>query len=328
VKVKFMSKITFLTRSDCHISDRVPASRIDDYRAAILDKLDQTYQIATAHSCLAILDAGDFFHTKKPMWNSHDLVSQVATQHHQYEVPVWTVIGNHDMSFTDVSGVDKQPLGVLFNTGTFQYLVDVSFVEFDLKVRVVGVDYRIDPTEVLKAITKGTEDLLIGVFHGCAGNESMPGREKWFSFQELANFAPDLWVCGHIHKDYGIVRIGTKQIISLGSVARGALTEDNVDRTPRIGLISINKDANGVTCDVEAVPLTVRPASAVFNFEKKVRIAAEHKKIDDFITNFANVSAEGQELKLKEAIEKMEMAQEVKDTIFRYIIEAENAKSA
>jgi len=317
-----MKKYRFITRSDCHLSDRPPVSRIDDYKEAILNKLDQIYKLAVDHECDAILDAGDFYHVKAPTKNSHELTGDVALLHNQYKVPVYAIIGNHDVMYSNVDTIDKQPLGVLFKTKTFNRLQDITIGD----VRIIGIDYRVDvDEELLSRCKKGDEKILIAVFHGSVADLPLYPGEKFYSYKKLAELDPDIWVLGHIHKDQGIQEVEGKHFINLGAISRGALTYDDITRTPRVGFIEITVDDGDVNVQVTPIDLLVREAKEIFDFERKEKVQQETRKIEDFIENLIKVSTEDPKDKLTQSISSLGLAQEVKDTIYHYLEAAENA---
>lgn len=308
----------FITRQDCHLSDRPPASRIDDYKQSIFEKLDQIYQMAEERECNAILDAGDFFHVKAPTKNSHELTGEVATQHNKYKVPVYSIIGNHDVLHGNAIAVHKQPLGVLFQTNTFHRLVDTTFGD----VRVIGIDYSLDSNDELKKrCVKGDEKILIAVFHGNVSELSLFPSEKFYSFRGLSQLDPDVWILGHIHKDQGIHKINDRYFISPGAVSRGALTYDEITRNPKIGYLEIDTDSGEIKA--EEIDLKVKDSSEVFDLEVSKKKKEEDGSIDEFIQSLVSIKDESPEDKLNKTIETMGLAKEVRNMIYHYIEKAE-----
>ena len=197
--------IRLIWRTDAHLSDHAPASRKDDWTAAVFEKLEQIRMVAGKLNVAGILDGGDFFHTKSPTRNSHRLVRMVADHHATYPCPVFCTPGNHDSVYGDYSFLDQQPLGVLYSSGVFQRLYDEFEVYFgpadtttpavkaypynrkeggfpdgnpfyfrnqhqvgDIPVvRVVGIPYHGSKYDLqrLQNIKKGEEDYLVCVAH-------------------------------------------------------------------------------------------------------------------------------------------------------------------
>lgn len=325
--------ISFLVRTDVHISDRPPESRTDDYLETVLGKLRQIGNMARDLNVTAVLDNGDFFHHKSAAKNSHHLVKQVVEVHRAYPCPVYENPGNHDFPYGNVEYVAKQPLGVLFTTGIFRRMEDHVFEDGNgLKVRVVGFPYKMEFTPFEFDVERGDEDVLIVCAHTYAsptGTESF-GREKFLSYADLAGCTPDIFVFGHLHVDQGIVQMGGKTFINLGSLTRGSLTNDNLSRIPRIGHIRVTKDPEaGVAIHTEALEIAVRPASEVFDLAKHERIKQERKDMDAFIQTLSRSASLQDEEDVRAAIGGMGAFEaDVRERALAYLERAASAVTA
>src|SRR5512136_1572334 len=89
---------TIITASDIHISDLNPRARTDDFKAAILDKLDQIQKACTKLKADALILAGDLFNFKTPSKNSHSLVRELIEVFRKFKCPVYMIPGNHDLT--------------------------------------------------------------------------------------------------------------------------------------------------------------------------------------------------------------------------------------
>ena len=277
----------FVFRTDVHLSAQAPVSWSGDYTEEIFDCLDQIGRLATKEEAVAVLDGGDYFHIKAPTRTPHWLVERSAATHKSYPCPIYTVIGNHDISYNNLETLEKQPLGVLLKTGVFRQLEEETFEEGPLQVRVVGVPYSPFRTlEELQAIKKRPGDThLIAVVHALAtekpsGTEDEIFKEPVFRYADLVSReGPDCWMFGHWHKDQGVTTIRDIKFVNLGAVSRGALSRDNLDRTPKVAVLEI--DELGV--EVHQVPLKVLPIEKAFDLERKQRQDREDETIDQFI---------------------------------------------
>lgn len=292
-------------RTDVHMADQGPASRKDNWPQMVLDKLAQVRDIAISRGAVAILDGGDFFHIKSPSRNSHELINMVAAHHAPYPIPVFSTPGNHDSVYGDYAFLEQQPLGVLFNTGVFKRCYDeheavfiteasqgdkyeASMLGFDappqLKVRVVGVPYHGSTydRERFKAIKKGDEDVLICVAHVLASPKggTMFEGEDILKYSELLDYAPDVFCFGHWHKDQGVTQIGDKTIVNIGSLTRGSLSQDELQRQPACAVLSLEK---GQPVEVEVVRLKVGAPEEVFDVEGRNRQVRQQVEIEAFV---------------------------------------------
>jgi DNA repair exonuclease SbcCD nuclease subunit len=291
--------INLVWRTDVHLADRGPSSRTDDWADAVFDKLGQVRDLAREVNASAIIDGGDFFHIKSPGRNSHSLVHRTAEHHANYPCPVYCTPGNHDAVYGDYSFLPQQPLGVLYSTGVYKRLYDeheaVFIVPSDrhpehlsesmgFTVRVVGIPYHgtTYDMERFTSIEKGDEDILICVAHVLASHKggTMFEGEDIIKYADLVDTAPDVYLFGHWHKDQGVEEIGGKQFVNIGSLTRGSLSQDNMDRIPSAAVLRCTE--KGV--EIEVKPLNVRPAVEVFDVEGRQRQVKRQVEMDSFVT--------------------------------------------
>jgi len=280
--------INLVWRTDVHLSDRAPSSRTDDWADAVFDKLGQVRDLAREVNAAAIIDGGDYFHVKSPGRNSHALVNRTAEHHANYPCPVYCTPGNHDAVYGDYSFLPQQPLGVLFSTGVFKRLYNEHEAVFrrsgGVTVRVVGIPYHgtTYDMERFTSIEKGDEDILICVAHVLASNKggTMFEGEDIIKYADLVDTAPDVYLFGHWHKNQGVETLGGKQFVNIGSLTRGSLSQDNMDRIPAAAVLRCTE--KGV--EIEVKPLNVRPAEEVFDVEGRQRQVKRQVEMDSFVT--------------------------------------------
>jgi len=319
-----MSKLSFIFRTDVHASDRSPESWKGDYPAEIWSSLEQIGKMTDGIT--AVLDGGDFFHVKAPNRNSHDLTRRVTAIHKLYKCPVYSIMGNHDISHNNIESLDRQPLGVIYEAGVFRHLKEEVFKVDDLQVRVVGVSYKLDLTldELLAIQKKPGDNFLIAVVHALA--TEMPSakveeflKESVFRYSDLVTpNGPDLWSFGHWHKDQGVVNIKGKYFVNQGAVSRGALTHENTQRIPQVTLMEFS--LSGIK--VKALPLNVAPAEEVFDFEKKERVESERHSIDAFIERLQEDLTFNSEDTVEANIQALNFAAEVRNLALEYLEQA------
>jgi DNA repair protein SbcD/Mre11 len=281
--------INLVWRTDVHLADRGPSSRTDDWADAVFDKLGQVRDLAREVNASAIIDGGDFFHIKSPGRNSHSLVHRTAEHHANYPCPVYCTPGNHDAVYGDYTFLPQQPLGVLYSTRVYKRLYDEHEAVFTVigervKVRVVGIPYHGTSYDMgrFTSIEKGDEDILICVAHVLASHKggTMFEGEDIIKYADLVDTAPDVYLFGHWHKNQGVEEIGGKQFVNIGSLTRGSLSQDNMDRIPSAAVLRCTE--KGV--EIEVVPLNVRPAEEVFDVEGRQRQVKRQVEMDSFVT--------------------------------------------
>ncbi|MBQ73259.1 MAG: hypothetical protein CMJ67_10185 [Planctomycetaceae bacterium] len=316
--------INLVWRTDVHLSDRAPSSRTDDWADAVFDKLGQVRDLAREVNAAAIIDGGDYFHIKSPGRNSHALVNRTAEHHSTYPCPVYCTPGNHDAVYGDYSFLPQQPLGVLFSTGVFKRLYDeheVVFTQDGITVRVVGIPYHgtTYDMERFTRIEKGDEDILICVAHVLASHKggTMFEGEDIIKYADLVDTAPDVYLFGHWHKDQGVEEIGGKQFVNIGSLTRGSLSQDNLDRIPSAAVLRCTEQ--GV--EIEVKPLNVRPAEEVFDVEGRARQVKRQVEMDSFVEAIREAlqPAEGEQT-LADAVSGMDnVPHEVRERALAYL---------
>ncbi len=316
--------IRLIWRTDVHLSDKSPSSRKDNWTETVFSKLDQVKLAATKLGATAVIDGGDFFHIKSPTRNSHDLVRQVADHHASYPCPVYCTPGNHDSIYGDYGFLEGQPLGVLFSTGVFRRLYDEHEVVFEsggVKVRVVGVPYHGTKYDLARfaRIKRGDEDHLICVAHVLASEQggAMFEGEDILQYADLVQYDPTLWLFGHWHKDQGVHVIGDKTFVNIGSLTRGSLSQDNVDRRPAIAVLTFKPAEEA---KVQVVRIRVQPAEDVFDMDTRVREEARTMTVDAFVEGVREaLLSKTEETTLEGVIRKMPVSGEIKERALLYV---------
>lgn len=279
--------VKLIWRTDVHLSDRAPQSRTDDWATTVFDKLSRVRDLAARVSATAIIDGGDFFHVKAPSRNSHELVRRTAEHHAGYPCPVYCVPGNHDCSYGDYTFLPQQPLGVLYAAGVFRPLYDqheAVFIQDGVKVRVVGVPYHGTSYDMSRftGIKRGDEDFLICAAHVLASKQggTMFEGEDIIKYSDLLDTAPDAYFFGHWHKDQGIENMGGKTFVNVGSLTRGTLSQDDLNRQPACVVLTAER---GKPLDFKVARLRVAPPADVFDLEGRNRQVKHQEDMEAFV---------------------------------------------
>lgn len=284
-----MPQIRFVTSSDEHLADLPPGFRKDDYRASVLEKIAWQIELAKKSEASAILRGGDFFHVKAANKTTHATMQMVASLHKSSSVPTYALAGNHDMTNNDLDSIHRgQPLGVLLKTNIFNELTEQVFEDGSLRVRVIGVPYipGADAFSIInKCVKRRDDEYLIAVVHALAAFAPEEKIQSFFNepildYRDLTYpGGPDVFMFGHYHKDQGIVNHNGIQFVNLGSISRGALTFENLERKPKSSIITVT--ASGI--DIEEVCVPCKDASEIFDLNLKKRLDTERRDLSDFI---------------------------------------------
>lgn len=291
-----MSEIRFVSSSDEHLcGDKAPGFRKDDYRGAILSKLEWQGEFARLFGATSFLRGGDFVHVKAANGTSMRTLAMAARVQRRYPCPIFAVAGNHDMSNNDPTTIPGQPLGVLFESHVFRPLRDEIFESGSMKVRVVGVEYTtdLDVDGLHDLVRKKDENYTVAVVHALAAmapEEKIQSffNERIFDYRDLVfEGCPDAYILGHYHKDQKIVdHLGVK-FINLGAISRGALTFENLDRKPKIASLKFN--SQGISVEEHIVPH--KDAAQVFDLDMKKKIESERRSLNEFISQLRENSS-------------------------------------
>ena len=268
-----------ITFTDMHLADKNPASRIDGYMEAMLNKLEQARDICIERDIDVALCGGDIFHIKTPTKNSHYLVSRTIDLFKSFPCPIYSIYGNHDLRQDNITTLPKQPFYTLVKSGALTYLHDEFFDNGN--VRIFGMDYCSFPKEEEFTKSNKGEKIQICVAHVNASSQfSDLFGEKVYRYQDLKEESPNVFVFGHYHPDQGIEIHNGKHFINVGSLSRGSLKKDELSRIPNLGYIEIGDDYS-ITCD--KIPLNVESADKIFDLDMKSKEEREHEEIEKFI---------------------------------------------
>ena len=318
----------FITANDVHINDVAPRSRIDDYKGAILGKLGQMGMVCSKFGADAALIAGDLFDNKEPARNSHELNQDLVRVFKTFPCPIYMVEGNHDMKANRLDSIGKQPLGVLYEDGTLKKLREAVIEKKGVKVSLVGVPYEQDlDLAELKIPPKDGFVSQICVMHLYAGLKAgdMFG-ERLYGYDELEKLSPDVFVIGHYHVDQGMYEQNGKWFVNIGCMGRGTLAEESLDHKPQIGLVRVSVDDHGNTSySMKPYPLRVKPASEVFDVERRREEKKESEEIQKFVEKLASEAAAEAipgAKSIEDVLAKLDLAKAVKDCVMKYIHQA------
>lgn len=320
--------VNLVWRTDVHLSDDTPRSRLDVWSDMVLEKLAHVGKIAARCGAAAVLDGGDFFNIKSPGRNTHSLVRRAMAVHRDYPCPVFANVGNHDCVYGDIAYLHQQPLGVLFESGVFRRLYDnheAVFVSDGVKVRVVGIPYHGTTYDMgrFAALRRGDEDYLIVVAHLLASptETTMFDSEDVVRYDFLDQFPVDLYAFGHWHKDQGIVTTpGGKTVVNIGSLTRGSLSQDDLQRVPSVAIIRC--EPGGMTVERVAVPH--EPANLVFDVEGRDTAILREEMMDQFVDRLKDSLVPVPGGSLRDTVMAMSgIPQVVKESTLLYLEKAE-----
>jgi len=198
------------------------------------------------------------------------------------------------VKYGNLEFLPESPLAVLYETGVFKRLYnehEALFEKDGLTVRVVGIPYHgtVYDWNRFTTITKGKEDYLVVVAH-CLANEkggTLFEAESVLDYRKMLQLDPIVWCLGHWHKDQGVVQKGKKWVVNLGSLSRGTIGQDDIDRVPACAVLRFDK--SGVKVDRH--PLRIKPAKEVLDLDRHVRVETRKASVETVVTRLKEVLA-------------------------------------
>lgn len=268
-----MQPIKILVIGDVHVCDHSPGRRIEGYKDHILTKLYECVKIAEENNVTHVLFLGDIFHVKVANRVSHRLVQDMSSLFNAFNLPVLILVGNHDITDGTLDTLGKQPLG------TLEFLQSVTLLKQDSYT--IDGDVVIHPIPGITGISlqdfsipkKGLRDIM--VVHQSIVPDITKEREllqeHLFDAKAIAEHTDiEIILYGHQHRHDGVYHIskddGTSTMFSnLGSICRLSITDEDVNKKPRVMLLSIDSDADRtVTTEVIELQNVLPPHEAYF----------------------------------------------------------------
>jgi hypothetical protein len=272
--------VRFLTFTDVHISSINPASRRGNYKADILDKLDQIRRVGIALKVDFFLFGGDLFNLKAPMRNPHDMNGELIDLFKKFPAPIYGTEGNHDLMKDSYETFNEQPIRVIYSSGALIQARDVPLTINGMNVRIRSFPFSEQPDFGSLPKANKEYDLSICLLHlyssPTGGNLF---KTKVTSYPEISELGDDVFMLGHYHIDQKVFKgnfMGKPQwFINVGAIARGVLTEDSMERTPKTAYMEVKLDDEAFM--VEKRQEEVQRTREAEEFVKKLREDLENK---------------------------------------------------
>lgn len=278
------TSFTTLHVGDVHISDTPPGWRTDSYREDILAKLAQVAALAEEHEVDLIMFAGDVFHRRRGV--SSDLIAAVDDVMRAADCLKLILPGNHDLRDNLLASSVRQPIGLLARMPGWalaqgpEPLVYPGLVIRPIPYRSepMPYDYRLD--EDLK--TKYPDRWILNWYHYGVSRATNPHYHTLDTQSEEWDSGAHYVFSGHVHDDLGVHKARDGAVcFNLGALSRGALTEDNLTRIPRVLLT--NWYHRPKAPEFKAIELEVKPSSEVFLLSEQEQERDRSKVAEAFV---------------------------------------------
>lgn len=232
----------YLSISDSHITNRTPASRIDNYQESMFQKFQEISQIATELNVEYIFHSGDLFHSPTI---DRELAGKLAEIILKFPCPMYVVPGNHDLYGYNPNTLYQTMLGLLVKTKVVKLLDRTHIIETP-RYRIEGQPFYNKIDQDNKTQDYGMNPSLqqnqfrILFAHGMLLEDSFLPEVPHTTISELndKSLAPNVIHVGHFHKGFKNIQTTTPAnslVLNPGSLSRNDASWDNFRRT--VGII-------------------------------------------------------------------------------------------
>lgn len=296
-------KLLYVT--DTHIRGTSPRNRLDDFPAALLEKLREVVELARAHQVKAILHGGDLF-------DRPDVAPAVALDFLRVLMdapcPMYGIAGNHDVFGFNPQTVPRTMLGLFDGFRLFRLIKPGEVVELEergLKVQVTGQEFHAELDRrspvldycVVPAGQGGSlherlpdSDFAIHLTHGMLLDKPFfEGIAHTLLDTVMPHTVADVTFGGHYHPGWGKVHdLEGRLFVNPGALVRLGNQAADYRRPIQVVLLELEK---GQKPRVEIIRLrSARPGEEVLDRTQEEAQMARERALADFIQGIGDTS--------------------------------------
>lgn len=254
----------FLVVADTHLRGTSPQGRKDDFFATCRAKLEEVVGLTEQLGVDALLHLGDFF-------DRPDLAPGVVREFmlilRRCRVPVYGIVGNHDVYGHNPDSLPRTLLGLVETLGALRLLrrgeVELLGGQGELKVQLTGAPFHHDIDSCDGAdyvVAKDPRaDVAIHMAHGMLVEKPpAPGMEYTLIERVAPRTEADLTLVGHYHLGYSRLPVEAapgRLFANPGAMVRLEASLGEVARHPQVVLVEV--EAGGL--NLRGIPLRSAP---------------------------------------------------------------------
>lgn len=290
-----MGKIWFVV--DPHFYHLTPESRIDDFPAAMLAKLERVVDLVGPADIL-VLSGDVFYRPHVADW----LLIRIAAILAPLRGRVYSIYGNHDIAESSVLRKEDCALSVLAETGVIQILRELDFGP----VRLYGFDFD------APFYPPHGDKPAVWVVHKFVDLETTLLLDETLTEEEIARYRPNIILAGHDHTTQEVRQVAGAWVVRPGALSRGTKHRYNLVRDVFVGMVDL--DGSGA---IDYVQIPAARPDEVFRSQTPTtqRIIGE---ISDFVAFLREREQPGKE-NLSDAVAALELEPDVRDMLMRYL---------
>lgn len=268
--------IRALVLNDVHLAASPPMGCTERYTDDIKNMLLEARDLARKNGCAYTVFTGDFFHSKRG--TPPGLIRWAMELLQDWPGRRLAIVGNHDQSYRGLASIPDQPIGLLFQEGSLEWLTE-DIVTEDCIPKTPGAPHgdcthvRIQwsPANYFPEIDhdaanfalKRRDDVTwaVKVAHGTIVPPGKPFPYHTVPMDTIDTTGMDLCLYGHPHYDVGVNNVKDTTFVCLGSLGRTQANEDEYDRVMRV--LQVQFDGDDFFLD-ELLLASAAPAAELF----------------------------------------------------------------
>lgn len=309
-----MTKVSFAVIGDCHLNISSPASRVDDWADTCLSKLASIRTELVRRNINTAIQLGDFWHSNnQPPW----LINRVCAELSKWReagISLYAIVGNHELAHERIENLDRNPLQILFTTGLVKHLrhLHLDFVD------VFGYDY---PQAINSAPQCSRYSVAVAhrLYESSLTDFSLTSKN-------LTHLGYDLYILGHDHQRYDLVKVGKSYLLRPGSLMRTSAHAYHLSRKPSFEVATVEESANSYHLSVDTVVLPHAPSNSVFTNQsfavepEQADMAEISARIDQLI---ASMDENKSDQYIYSILDQLGLNPATKDLIESYLLNAQ-----
>lgn len=211
--------------TDLHLADKSFGNHKSFVQEELWDQLEEVAFICTQEQRDLII-TGDLFEHPRPSHVSHELVSRLVSYFRDlqdYGINTYLIAGNHDLAPDCLNSLNKQPIGVIANSGNVEFYMLPNVSQEGIQITPIHYSSAAesDP-EVFKTFKRqpGVKFNIV-LAHAMLVPDKMDTLPyPHMTHSQVADNSIDLVLYGHHHDYHGIHNIGNTTFANLGSFCR------------------------------------------------------------------------------------------------------------
>jgi DNA repair protein SbcD/Mre11 len=239
----------FLFFTDTHIRGTTPKNRKDNFLETLKNKFREIRKIAIEYDVDYVLHGGDWFDRPDI---APSIVREFAILLKDFNKPIYTVAGNHDVFGHNPDTITRTMLGIIEGIDIIKLLEtgkEIILEKNGIKVQLNGSPYHYDiDSENFKKyylVNKNKEaHYAINIVHGMLLQKPFYEGIQYTLVDDILDTEADITFVGHYHNGFGVLERKGKFFINTGSIVRVANSLAEMKRRPKVALVDLR---NGIS---------------------------------------------------------------------------------